>query len=574
MSATPLVPNKIGEAKYIYVSNEERGITSHSGGGQANAYKLTAQYSEVGTSAADNDSVRLPEITATPGLLSSVGALLFLANGDATHTIKVYGGGTDTINGVATGTGNAISAGAMVLLVATSFNSSTGVGTWRMINTTSSAVAAITSGTIAGVTIDNSVIGGGTPAAGTFTSVVANDITGGDASLGIAGLAAAQGGAVATVGGTSSTAGNAGGAVTSAGGTPGLTGVGGAVGMTGGAGGATSGTGGAATVTGGAGTNGNALGGAATVTAGAGQGTGNGAVASLVGGASGAGATGTGGAVVQTGGAALSTNGNGGASSNTGGAGNGTGNGGASGVTGGASGTGATGTGGAATITGGAALSTNGTGGAASLIGGVGNGNLNGGAITITSGAAGATGVAGAVNISVGAATAGAGSAVTITGGNGAGGTAAGGNVNIVPGTAVSTGIPGEVQVNSVAGLFDAIWQQYLPAAVPVSGSSYTFFMANRAYRVKAASCSCSSSATVPTVDIIKDTGTGAPGAGSSVLTGVMTFDTTANTRVVGTVSSTIATVNLAAGNRLAAKWGGTVGSITGAIISVTLVPI
>ncbi len=153
-----------------------------------------------------------------------------------------------------------------------------------------------------------------------FTDITADSITGSDASLGIAGLAAAQGGAVAVVGGASSTSGNAGGAVTATGGAGGATGAGGAVTLAGAAGGATSGSGGAATLTGGAGTNGNATGGVATVTAGAAQGTGSGAAASLIGGASGAGATGNGGNAVATGGAALSTNGNGGNIVLTGGA--------------------------------------------------------------------------------------------------------------------------------------------------------------------------------------------------------------------------------------------------------------
>jgi hypothetical protein len=65
--------------------------------------------------------------------------------------------------------------------------------------------------------------------------------------------------------------------------------------------------------------------------------------------------------------------------------------------------------------------------------------------------------VAGTVSIAVGGATAGNGAAMTLTGGNGAGGTASGGNINLVPGTAVSTGAPGELTVNSVAGTFEVI---------------------------------------------------------------------------------------------------------------------
>lgn len=100
------------------------------------------------------------------------------------------------------------------------------------------------------------------------------DISAADATFTITGLAAAQGGSVTAVGGTSSTAGNAGGATVMRGGVPGATGVGGAATLIGGAGGSTSGKGGAANVTGGAGTAGNASGGSIVVTPGAKNGSG------------------------------------------------------------------------------------------------------------------------------------------------------------------------------------------------------------------------------------------------------------------------------------------------------------
>jgi predicted RecA/RadA family phage recombinase len=105
-------------------------------------------------------------------------------------------------------------------------------------------------------------------------SVTAADITAEDSSLGVNGIAAAQGGAIVVTGGTSSTAGNAGGAVSLVGGTPGVTGVGGAIAITGGVGGATSGAGGAITITGGAGTAGNGAGGAVTIKGGEPHGSG------------------------------------------------------------------------------------------------------------------------------------------------------------------------------------------------------------------------------------------------------------------------------------------------------------
>lgn len=127
--------------------------------------------------------------------------------------------------------------------------------------------------------------------------ITTTGITGGDASLGIAGIAGADGaagGAVAIAGGKGDTnkaggaasltggAGNgtgAGGASSVVGGAGGATGAGGAIAITGGAGGATSGNGGAIAITGGAGTAGNGNGGAVNITGGALHGTGtNGAV--------------------------------------------------------------------------------------------------------------------------------------------------------------------------------------------------------------------------------------------------------------------------------------------------------
>lgn len=113
-------------------------------------------------------------------------------------------------------------------------------------------------------------------------SVTADDITGSDASLGIAGNAPAT--------------------VTSAGG---------AVAISGGIGGATSGAGGAVSSTGGAGTAGNSAGGAVSSTGGAGQGSAAGGVSKIVGGVGGA--TGAGGAAQVTGGAGGATSGTGGA---------------------------------------------------------------------------------------------------------------------------------------------------------------------------------------------------------------------------------------------------------------------
>lgn len=426
MSATPRVPDNIGNYKFPFASNRETGITATASGTQSTAYQLSAQSSLIATCATNNDSVALPKIIQTPGALSGqgagLGAILFVQNSGAASA-KVYGGtgALDTINGIATGTGISLAAGQGMIFVAQSL-SSANVGNWL-------AFFAPT-------------------ASGTFTSITANDITGGDSSLGIAGQAAAQGGAIALVGGTSSTSGNAGGAITATGGTPGATGIGGAVTLAGGAGGSASGAGGAVSLTGGAATTGNTAGGAAAVAGGASTGNGTGGVASLTGGAASA-ATGTGGAATVTGGAG-NTSGLGGAVTVTGGAGGNAAVGGAASLIGGAAG-GGNSAGGAVAVTGGAATGT-GAGGAASVTSGAGANGAGAatggasGAVTIASGTAGTTATG----------TAGAGGAIAVTGA--AGGTASGAGTGGEGGSITLTAGAGGGTSGGTAGVDGAIF--------------------------------------------------------------------------------------------------------------------
>ncbi len=180
MSAQPRVPNKIGDNKFPFLSNFETGITAFAGGGQSSATQLGAQVNMVTVVATDADSVKLPKIVAEPGRLdpagASVGTILVLCNGDSAQSLQVFGATPDTINGVATGTGVAMGAGLNAFFVALDYTQSTGVGRWRMANSMAAAVAAITSGTIAGVTIENSAIGAVTPAAVTATNLRSTEL--------------------------------------------------------------------------------------------------------------------------------------------------------------------------------------------------------------------------------------------------------------------------------------------------------------------------------------------------------------------------------------------------------------
>ena len=210
----------------------------------------------------------------------------------------------------------------------------------------------------------------------------ATSITGTAATLPIAGLAAAQGGAISVTGGASDTAALAGGAATLVGGLAGAEGVGGAASVTGGAGGTTSGTGGAAALTGGAAASAasNAVGGAASVVGGIGKGNLAGGAVAATGGVGGT--TGAGGAVAVAGGTGGATSGTGGVVSLTGGA---------------AHGSATNAAGGAASLVGGAGKGT-GVGGAAAVTGGAAAGSGAGGNVTLTPGTSG-SGIAGAIRL-------------------------------------------------------------------------------------------------------------------------------------------------------------------------------
>lgn len=135
MAANPLVPNAIGNNRYLLGANVEAGITATAGGGQANAYGLTAQLSEVLTVASGNDSVALPKITpvalgsATPGQVT----MLMFVNNASGNSMQVFGASPDTINDVATGTGVAVPAGKSALFFAYAYTPATNVGEWKML---------------------------------------------------------------------------------------------------------------------------------------------------------------------------------------------------------------------------------------------------------------------------------------------------------------------------------------------------------------------------------------------------------------------------------------------------------
>lgn len=220
----------------------------------------------------------------------------------------------------------------------------------------------------------------------------------------------------------------------------------------------------------------------------------------------------------------------------------------------------ATAAGGAVVVTGGASGATSGVGGAVSIVGGASPTSGNGGAVNITGGAATTSGVGGNVVVTAGAS---------------AGGTNNGGSINFVPTAAISTGIPGTVQINGSAAL---ICPTYYFTGTPAA-TDQVFFIATRSYLVVSASEIHSAAAGgASALQVVKDTGTDAPGAGTDLLTNNTNtgFDlsATANTVQVGTLTATVATKTLATGNRLSVDFANAIQSSAGVVVTVCLAPL
>lgn len=108
-----------------------------------------------------------------------------------------------------------------------------------------------------------------------------------------------------------------------------------------------------------------------------------------------------------------------------------------------------------------------------------------------------------------------------------------------------------------------------------------TVFIADRAYQVMSATeihAVAGNDAGAVNMQLTKDTSTNAPGAGTDLLTNNTNagFDMkgTANTLQTGTLTGTAASLLLAAGDRLAVDYAGTVTTLAGVAISVVLKPV
>jgi len=133
------------------------------------------------------------------------------------------------------------------------------------------------------------------------------------------------------------------------------------------------------------------------------------------------------------------------------------------------------------------------------------------------------------------------------------------GNSTVIDDTTLGTVKPQTEECITISGLVaTSVSQDLLIAPYPlqVSGVSVTFGTASSS----------------GTADLVKMTGTTAVGSGTTTLTGIMSLAGTANTPVNGTLVSTLATLQLAKGDRLGLKLGGTLTSLANCNITVRFI--
>ncbi len=116
-------------------------------------------------------------------------------------------------------------------------------------------------------------------------------------------------------------------------------------------------------------------------------------------------------------------------------------------------------------------------------------------------------------------------------------------------------------------------------AAAPTTAVDQVFFIATHSMRV----ISCSEVHSVAAggaskLQVVKDTSTDAPGAGTDLLTNNSNagFDlaATANTTQAGTLTGTVASVTLAAGDRLSVDFANAIQSSVGVSVTCMLTPL
>ena len=142
-----------------------------------------------------------------------------------------------------------------------------------------------------------------------------------------------------------------------------------------------------------------------------------------------------------------------------------------------------------------------------------------------------------------------------------------------VPANAVNIGNGGDVTINGqiqAPAMYKTVtYNDTLNASIGTT----PFFIADQAYTVIGVNYVNKTAGTgTGTVTVTKDTGTAIPGGGTALLTAPISVTAVANTVTPGTlIASGSAALTLAAGDRLSALFAGTLTTLAGVVITVTL---
>jgi len=151
----------------------------------------------------------------------------------------------------------------------------------------------------------------------------------------------------------------------------------------------------------------------------------------------------------------------------------------------------------------------------------------------------------------------------------------------VVPAPAVSLGTAYDRLLELDFSMAAQLFEVELLAWLNADCVDRAFFVANRPCQlvaVREVHATAGNDAGAVNLQIVKDTGTNAPGAGTDLLTNNTNagFDLkgTANTVQVGTLTGTVASLQLATGDRLSGDFAGVVTTLAGLVATATLLPL
>jgi hypothetical protein len=143
----------------------------------------------------------------------------------------------------------------------------------------------------------------------------------------------------------------------------------------------------------------------------------------------------------------------------------------------------------------------------------------------------------------------------------------------VIGATTARAGTFSSLKTNGTAADAGLVCASYYFTGTPAA-TDQVFFVATRPYLLVAASeVHATAAGGASALQLVKDTGTAAPGAGTDLLTAAFDLNATANTVQVGALVASSATKTLAAGDRLSVDFANAIQSSAGVVVTACLAP-